>query len=79
MEPFEVIAVDAVKVICDGGSEFLGHPRVYLHINMDTGEIQCPYCSCVYVLKDKIQTVRVEYVQCFFLAQSTHEFFYGTL
>jgi uncharacterized Zn-finger protein len=70
MEPFEVIAVDEVKVNCDGGSEFLGHPLVYLHIDMNIGEIECPYCSCLYVFKGKIQTVRVEYMQY----QSSHSY-----
>ena len=73
MEPFEVIAVDTVKVICDGGSEILGHPRVYLHIDMNTGEIECPYCSCLYVLKDKKPPIiRVEYIKYFVLEEETY-------
>lgn len=27
------------------------HPRVYLPIEVE-GEVQCPYCSTIYVLKD---------------------------
>ena len=49
MQPFEVIEVNALEVSCDGGA--LGHPRVYLHIDPDKGEIVCPYCSRQYVLK----------------------------
>lgn len=51
MQPFEVIEVNALQVSCDGGGGALGHPRVYLHIDPDRGEIMCPYCSRLYVLK----------------------------
>jgi len=52
MKPFEVIEVHKVEVACDGGAEPLGHPRVFLHIDRDSHEIQCPYCSRLYVLKE---------------------------
>jgi uncharacterized Zn-finger protein len=51
MKPFEVIDVKNVEVVCDGGAEPLGHPRVFLHIDKKTNQIQCPYCSRLYVLK----------------------------
>ena len=51
MQPFEVIEVHALEVACDGGGGPLGHPRVFLHIDQDKGEITCPYCSRQYVLK----------------------------
>lgn len=51
MKPFEVIEVNALEVACDGGGGALGHPRVFLHIDQDKGEITCPYCSRTYVLK----------------------------
>ena len=49
MEPFEVIEVDTGTVACDGGP--LGHPRVYLTLSRE-GEIECPYCSRKYVLRE---------------------------
>ena len=51
MEPFEVIEVSSLEATCDGGGGPLGHPRVFLHIDQDKGEITCPYCSRTYVLK----------------------------
>ncbi len=48
MQPFEVIKVHDVEVACDGGPS--GHPRVYLHIDKESHQIQCPYCSRLYVL-----------------------------
>lgn len=51
MQPFEVIEVFSLEAVCDGGGGALGHPRVYLHIDQDKGEITCPYCSRQYVLK----------------------------
>jgi uncharacterized Zn-finger protein len=51
MEPFEIIAVETTTVACDGGDGPLGHPRVYLTLGKD-GEIECPYCSRRYVLKE---------------------------
>ena len=51
MKPFEVIAVRALEVACDGSGGALGHPRVFLRIDPDHGEITCPYCSRTYVLR----------------------------
>jgi len=52
MQPFEVIAVNDMEISCNGGGGAIGHPRVYLHIDRNTQQIQCPYCSRLYVLKD---------------------------
>ena len=49
-EPLETIKVDTTAVNCDGGGGALGHPRVYLQIKPEVGEIECPYCSRRYVL-----------------------------
>ncbi len=51
MTTFDVIEVQSLEVACDGGGGPLGHPRVYLHIDQDKGEITCPYCSRTYVLR----------------------------
>jgi uncharacterized Zn-finger protein len=50
MEPFEVIEVETSTVACDGGNGGMGHPRVFLTLSRE-GEIECPYCSRRYVLK----------------------------
>ncbi len=39
----DTIRVNKQKISCDGGAE--GHPRVYLHLEHETGEVICPYCS----------------------------------
>jgi len=52
MNPSEIIETQDVEVSCDGGLWPLGHPRVYLHVDHGTGQIQCPYCSRLYVLKE---------------------------
>ncbi len=49
-EPVETFNVETTQVHCDGGGGSLGHPRVYLQIKPEVGEIECPYCSRHYVL-----------------------------
>ena len=51
MKPFEIIEVQSLEAVCDGGGGALGHPRVYLHIDQDLGRITCPYCSRTYALR----------------------------
>ena len=51
--PPEVIRVTTVQVACDGSGEVspaLGHPRVYLRIEPDTGFVECGYCDRRFVL-----------------------------
>lgn len=65
MGKFETIEVHTIEVACDGGGlptpersagfaqagGALGHPKVYLHIDQENGQITCPYCSRTYVLR----------------------------
>ncbi|HEU5048661.1 MAG TPA: zinc-finger domain-containing protein [Rickettsiales bacterium] len=51
MTVFETIEVHAAEVACDGKNGGAGHPRVYLHIDRNSNQITCPYCSRTYVLK----------------------------
>jgi uncharacterized Zn-finger protein len=51
-EPTEIIHVESSAVACDGGGGSLGHPRVFLRIKAEAGEIDCPYCGRRYVLKE---------------------------
>lgn len=48
---FEIISVDRMEIACDGGGGPLGHPRVFLHIDQDKGDVMCPYCSRTFVYK----------------------------
>ena len=48
-QPFEIVEVHKLEVVCDGASGPLGHPRVYLHIDSAVGEVTCPYCSRLFV------------------------------
>lgn len=47
---FETLEVMHPEVACDGGGGALGHPKIYLHIDHEAGQITCPYCSRTYVL-----------------------------
>ena len=50
----EIIEVTTRRIACDGGvgsQAILGHPRVWLEIDPDTGFVECGYCDRRYVLK----------------------------
>jgi uncharacterized Zn-finger protein len=51
MVPLETITVETSVVGCDGGGGPLGHPLVYLNMSK-TGQVECPYCSRLFVLKE---------------------------
>ena len=46
----ETQVVTTWKVAWDGGEGALGHPRVYLTIPHDSGEVECPYCDKKFVI-----------------------------
>ncbi|MDB5414506.1 MAG: hypothetical protein JWR10_2841 [Rubritepida sp.] len=48
--PDDVIMVETRAPACDGGGGTLGHPRIYLR--MELGQVTCPYCSRTYRLKE---------------------------
>ena len=51
--PPEIIRITSLRTVCDGAGVIdaaLGHPRVYLHIDDDTGFIDCGYCDRRFVL-----------------------------
>lgn len=45
-----VIMTDDHHVACDGGSDALGHPRVWYEMG-DDGYVVCKYCDRAYVLR----------------------------
>jgi len=47
----EIVEVTTRRVSCDGGGGALGHPRVWLSIDPETGFVECGYCDRKYVLK----------------------------
>lgn len=47
--PPETSVAHARRVSCDGGEGALGHPRVWLEIDM-RGYTDCPYCDRRFVL-----------------------------
>jgi uncharacterized Zn-finger protein len=44
----DIALVTKWKVSCDGGEGPLGHPRVWLSLAKDTGEVVCGYCDKIY-------------------------------
>ncbi len=52
--PPEIIRVQTVQVACDGSGDIpaaLGHPRVFLRIELETGFVECGYCDRRFVLE----------------------------
>lgn len=52
MDVTEIIEVGETAVPCDGGGGALGHPRVFLRMKDGERQIDCPYCSRRFVLKE---------------------------
>lgn len=54
LPPPEIIPTKSLRVACDGSGQVnaaLGHPRVYLHIDDETGFVDCGYCDRRFVLE----------------------------
>lgn len=49
----ETKLVQSWRVPCDGGEGALGHPRVWLELDRETGEAVCGYCGAKYVYQAK--------------------------
>ena len=45
IEAPETEVVTTWRVCCDGGGGALGHPRVWLTLDRETGEVECGYCD----------------------------------
>ena len=51
--PPEVFRVATAQVACDGSGEVsaeLGHPRIFLRMDPETGFVECGYCDRRFVL-----------------------------
>ena len=54
LPPPEVFKVSTLQVACDGSgavSPELGHPRIYMRIDPETGWVECGYCDRRFVLE----------------------------
>ena len=54
LPPPEIVRTRLLRVACDGSGQVdsaLGHPRVYLHIDDETGFVDCGYCDRRFVLE----------------------------
>ena len=52
----ETVIVPSTRVVCDGASDIpggaaLGHPRVFIEIDPETGYADCGYCDRRFVLE----------------------------
>ena len=59
--PPEIIRVKTLALACDGSGEIpaaLGHPRVYLRIEPETGFVECGYCDRRFVLEGGVADTR---------------------
>ena len=61
VQPPEYEIVTAWRVACDGGEGALGHPRVYLSLNRETGYVECPYCDKLYVHQSRADEVLAQF------------------
>ena len=52
IDPPETEIVSAWRVSCDGGGTALGHPRVWLSLSHETGEVECGYCDKKFIHAD---------------------------
>lgn len=59
MEPIEIVEVEDIKVVCNGGGGALGHPRVFLNMG-EEAHIDCPYCGCRFKLTAHVADEGVE-------------------
>ncbi|MEO8547120.1 MAG: zinc-finger domain-containing protein [Sphingomicrobium sp.] len=59
--PPEIIRVKSVQVACDGSGDIpaaLGHPRVFLRIEPETGFVECGYCDRRFVLEGGVADIQ---------------------
>lgn len=47
----DIVETTKPRVACDGPEDGR-HPRVFLTLDPETGEVVCPYCSRVFVRVD---------------------------
>ncbi len=50
MKNAEIVETISKLVLCSGGEDVLEHPKIYLEIDPNVGNIVCPYCTKTFVL-----------------------------
>ena len=45
----DIVYTSRTEIACDGDGGALGHPKVFLH--MENGQVECPYCDRLFILK----------------------------
>ncbi len=54
LPPPEIIRIPTARTACDGAGVIdaaLGHPRVYLQVDDETGFVDCGYCDRRFILE----------------------------
>ncbi|MDG1436488.1 MAG: zinc-finger domain-containing protein [Rickettsiaceae bacterium] len=46
----KILKSSSTLVCCNGGDASADHPKIYLKVDPDIGEVTCPYCSKVFKL-----------------------------
>jgi uncharacterized Zn-finger protein len=59
MTPFETVETGEMVAACSGSGGPMGHPRVYLNL-APSGQVECPYCSRVFVNREMAPHADVE-------------------
>lgn len=52
MNSNEIVKTKLSSVACMGNEAPYDHPKIYLEIDPEIGEISCPYCSKVFVAEN---------------------------
>ena len=54
LPPPETFKIKTLQVACDGSGQVsaeLGHPRVFLRIDLQVGMVECGYCDRRFILE----------------------------
>lgn len=54
MKSYEMEKTKSSSVSCMGKEAPYDHPKVYLEVNPETNEVECPYCSKKFILEKKL-------------------------
>lgn len=52
IDKHETAVTQEISVYCNGKSPPLDHPKVFLHIDVRTSTVVCPYCSKKFIYKE---------------------------
>ncbi len=52
MEKNTIEIVETHNIVCNGNSDTLGHPKIYLKIKPQETKVVCPYCAKIFISKN---------------------------